>query len=148
VLLRVEARLNADAPPGLEQGATNYAGDLATAMLQCATAGLISLHSRASTLTTRISERPVASGLARFTAQRQPVVSNLRHSFVELSDLERFVLIGLDGRQTRADLVAAVQRAIADGQLASSRQQIADQDLGAAIDACLAKFATVALLEQ
>jgi hypothetical protein len=32
--------------------------------------------------------------------------------------------------------------------LASSRQQIADQDLGAAIDACLAKFATVALLEQ
>jgi cyclopropane fatty-acyl-phospholipid synthase-like methyltransferase/methyltransferase-like protein len=148
VLRRVDARLDADATPGLEQGKTDRTRDLAGAMLQCATAGLISLHPRASTFTTRVSERPVASAIARFAARRDSVISNLRHNLVELAPLERFVLMHLDGLHSRADLLVVVEQALADGAFGSAELSVGVTDLAATIEATLARFATVALLEQ
>ncbi|HEY5060355.1 MAG TPA: methyltransferase regulatory domain-containing protein, partial [Gemmatimonadaceae bacterium] len=93
------------------------AGELADAMLQCAKVGLIALRSSPISCARRVSDRPVASPLALWQAQRSGVVSNLRHGTVELPAVARFLLVHLDGRHDRAQLLAKLEAALLDAQI-------------------------------
>jgi methyltransferase-like protein/SAM-dependent methyltransferase len=148
LLRRVEARLDADATPGLQQDVSDRRGDLAQAMLQCLGAGLVVAGRRPSTFVTRVTERPVASAVARYEARETPLVPTLRHTSFELSALDRFILVHLDGSNTRADVLALVEQGVADGVMASADRQPAGSELAALVDAALNRFAKLALLEH
>jgi methyltransferase-like protein/protein-L-isoaspartate O-methyltransferase len=76
--------------------------------------GILELYSRAPEYVVEVSERPVASPLARFQVERGLEVANLRHVQVEIEDeLGRELLKLLDGTRDRGllleDLGAAVK---------------------------------------
>jgi hypothetical protein len=62
-----------------------------------------------------ISDRPVASSVARSQAQRGPLVTNLRHERVKLTGLAHCLLPHLDGSQDRAALVGLLEKWVAEG---------------------------------
>jgi methyltransferase-like protein/protein-L-isoaspartate O-methyltransferase len=66
---------------------------------------LVELHVHVPSLTTDVSECPVASAVARFLAQTSDRVTNLRHERVTLDELDRYLLRYLDGSRNRAALV-------------------------------------------
>jgi methyltransferase-like protein len=56
-----------------------------------------------------VSDRPVASPLARLQATESGDVTNLRHEAVRLGDAERVLLARLDGTRTRDEVLALVK---------------------------------------
>lgn len=68
---------------------------------------LASLHTVHPEFVTEVSERPVASPVARWEAQTRSVVTNLWHERVALQPLQAALLMRLDGQHTRADMAAA-----------------------------------------
>lgn len=90
---------------------------LADAMLRCALVRMLDLTTHPECCATRISERPVASPLARFEARTEPVVTSLLHVEVKLSDFDKFVLRLLDGTRDRANIVGDVLNAAARGEV-------------------------------
>jgi methyltransferase-like protein len=65
-------------------------------------------------LTNTVSERPVASALARLQAERGMLITNQRHEPVSLDEFSRNVLLQLDGTRDQAALVAAMAKLAAD----------------------------------
>jgi methyltransferase-like protein/SAM-dependent methyltransferase len=79
---------------------------------------LVEPHSYAPPIVAEVSERPVASAVARFQAQRYPQVTNLRHERVKLDAFNRYLLPYLDGSRDHAALADALLAGpLADGQL-------------------------------
>jgi methyltransferase-like protein/SAM-dependent methyltransferase len=66
---------------------------------------LVELHVHVPSLTTKVSERPVASPVVRFLAQSSNRVTNLRHERVTLEEVDRYLVRHLDGSRDRRALV-------------------------------------------
>jgi methyltransferase-like protein/predicted O-methyltransferase YrrM len=81
-------------------------------------ANLVEPHSYAPPIVVEVSERPVASAVARFQAQRYPQVTNLRHERASLDAFNRCLLPYLDGSRDHAALADALLAGpLADGRL-------------------------------
>src|SRR4029453_17740719 len=114
------------------------------------TSGLIELHVDPPDFARDVSERPLASALARYQARSGTAVTNLRHERVSLSDGERFVIELADGGRDRDGIAAAIAQAIEGGTLvpADEGRAIVDPGAVAATTAgrALARLARTALL--
>jgi hypothetical protein len=64
----------------------------------------VELHSLAPAYVTSLSDRPLASPLARLQAETGTLVTNLRHDLVHLDSSQRAALRHLDGAHTRHQL--------------------------------------------
>lgn len=64
-----------------------------------------------------VSERPIASPLARLQSSTSGRVTNLRHEPVALEGFSRHVIARLDGKNERAALVHSIQQAMTTGEL-------------------------------
>jgi methyltransferase-like protein/2-polyprenyl-3-methyl-5-hydroxy-6-metoxy-1,4-benzoquinol methylase len=78
-------------------------------LLRTYAAGVIELHAWAPPIVTEVSERPVASALARIESRSKRQVTTLRHTVLELADpVSRQLLGRLDGTLDHAGLVEAM----------------------------------------
>lgn len=128
--------------------------DLADFLVRCYAIGFASLHAHASTFVTEISERPMASPLARLQISQSDTVSTLCHQPVKIEDpLLREVLKLLDGTRDRASLLeelgktadssgAAVSR---EGKVVTAPKQ-APEVLARELETCLKSLAELGLL--
>jgi methyltransferase-like protein/predicted O-methyltransferase YrrM len=95
-------QLNRDAPTD------DARQELAQALLQAHLAGCVEIHAHKAPFVTAVSERPVASALARLQGRTTLSVSTLRHEVLGIEDsLTRQVLLLLDGTRDRAALLRA-----------------------------------------
>ncbi|HEY3064153.1 MAG TPA: class I SAM-dependent methyltransferase [Methylomirabilota bacterium] len=108
-LFQAARRRLADAP-GV--GAAGHDADaLAEIMLATYYAGLVEFHSHPPRFCVEPGPRPVASPLVRFQVQSDSVVTNLRHTTVDIEDTMGRHLIGLlDGTRDRKELLAEMRR--------------------------------------
>src|SRR5262245_54756916 len=121
---------------------------LAGALLECALSGLVELSRCSSRAVSEVTDRPVALRLARHRAATSTVVPNAHHYTIEVADIERFVLVCLDGTRTKTEVVSAVEEAISTGGLVSSGGDVPTHaQLEATVDAVLTRFKDAALLE-
>jgi methyltransferase-like protein len=105
LLTLVRSRLGHD-ERGQYPPAEEDAHELARALLQAYGAGYIELHGHKPPFVTTVSERPIASPLARFQLQHDTVVTTLRHQTLRIDDdLSRHLVRLLDGTRDRATLV-------------------------------------------
>ena len=103
--------------------------------------GLLELHSAPPRFAATPGDRPLASPVARWQAQRGALVASLRHTAVELEDiLDRFLLLSLDGERDRAALMGDLQ------EFLHSRDQTPDSLTPDVLDSRLERFAKQALL--
>jgi len=128
---------------------------LAEIMLAAAKSGLIQLHVYSPQFVTGVSDRPVASRLARMQAGWSRTVTNLLHKNVEVDDdLGLLLLRLLDGTRDRAalcdEMLAFIERnggfTRADGSVVSDQREMRDM-VANAIEANLQKIARMALLK-
>jgi methyltransferase-like protein/Fe-S-cluster containining protein len=89
-------------------------------LLLCAMRGLVELHVYRSPNIPEITERPRAIPLARLQAKTDHIVTSWRHARVELDEVERQVLLRLDGQHTRADLLEDLSALAGAGELTLS----------------------------
>jgi methyltransferase-like protein/2-polyprenyl-3-methyl-5-hydroxy-6-metoxy-1,4-benzoquinol methylase len=90
--------------------------DLGEFLIRCYGIGFVDLHSYPSTFVTEISERPLASPLARYQVRNGPVVSSLRHLPLKIEDaLGRSVLQLLDGSRDRTALLEELCKTVRSG---------------------------------
>ncbi len=90
--------------------------DLGEFLIRCYGVGFVDLHSHASAFVTEISERPVASPLARWQIQQGPSISSLRHLSLKIEDaLGRDLLRLLDGTRDRAALLEELGKRVTSG---------------------------------
>ncbi len=83
---------------------------------------LIDLRVHAPGMALGVSERPVASPVVRFQAQKNKRVTNLYHQRVDLDELDRFLLGYLDGRHDRTELLDLLLTGpVAQGALTAQR---------------------------
>ena len=88
-------------------------GDALLAGFAC---GKVQLHVHIPRFILQVSERPVASGLARLHARNGPLVTNLRHDSVRMDDeLGRELLAALDGTRDRAELLDHLAAKVSQG---------------------------------
>ena len=121
---------------------------LAGALLECALAGLVELSRCSSRAVSEVTDRPVALRLARHAAATSAHVSNAHHYTIQVADIERFVLVCLDGTRTKTEVVSLVEEAITTGGLVSSGGDVPTHaQLEATVDAVLTRFKDAALLE-
>lgn len=92
---------------------------------------------------TTISERPEASPLARWQAQRQQHVCNLRHQSVPLLKVDAHLVPLLDGTRNRAGLARDLAESVANDKLPWPGQQVPVEQL---LDQRLAWLSQAALL--
>jgi len=85
------------------------------------TNNLIELWLRPPAFSTAVSDRPLASPLARLQAASGPVVSTLRHQVVTLSEFDRQLLPYLDGSRTRSAMLKALLDHFRRGKLTVAR---------------------------
>jgi methyltransferase-like protein/cyclopropane fatty-acyl-phospholipid synthase-like methyltransferase len=92
-------------------------GGLGQNLVQCLANGMIEINSLPDSFTTTISDRPLASPLARYDAQLGSQVTNRRHELVELDEVTRVVLSYLDGHHDRESLVRELMEAAQRGDV-------------------------------
>jgi methyltransferase-like protein/SAM-dependent methyltransferase len=90
---------------------------LAEALLELYDSNLVALHTLLPRFARAISERPLASPLARLQAAAGARVFNLRHRVMELNELDRAVVQHLDGAHDRAALVERLAAEVAERKL-------------------------------
>jgi methyltransferase-like protein/2-polyprenyl-3-methyl-5-hydroxy-6-metoxy-1,4-benzoquinol methylase len=79
---------------------------------------LMKLHTNPSEFTLKISERPVASAVARYQVRHAAsIVTNCRHERVRLSKFNNYLLRFLDGNHDRTDLLKALEQLVTGGIL-------------------------------
>lgn len=123
------------------------AGWLAGALLQCAAGQLVELHVEPPRCYSSLSDRPMASALARTQAAAGRRATNLRHYPVELIGFDRVVLAHLDGTRDRTALLSVVRSAVDLGEITlQDREHPTSDELDAALDASLHRLAATALL--
>jgi SAM-dependent methyltransferase/methyltransferase-like protein len=137
-------RLQADRDP---DGRGDGARELADAIVACAVTQLVQLHVRPATCASSVSDRPMASKLARLDAATGRRVTSLRHYSIELSPLDRAVVVHLDGTLDRGQLVEAVGRVIRRDEIPFGEHgRPGNGELAAALDASLHRLARWAVL--
>jgi methyltransferase-like protein len=114
---------------------------------------LIELHIHPTPMKLEISDRPVASPLARHQAEEGNNVTNLRHELITLEHFNRHVVRHLDGSRDRAALMDVLTELVVQGVLTmrSGDEVIRDPaiirgHLGTALEAQLPRLARLALL--
>jgi methyltransferase-like protein/2-polyprenyl-3-methyl-5-hydroxy-6-metoxy-1,4-benzoquinol methylase/Fe-S-cluster containining protein len=131
---------------------------LAKDLLQSYLTNMMALHGHVSRFALRVSDKPVASPLARYQARHQTAadihITTLTHRKVKLDDLDLVILPLLDGSRDRAALVDALVNAVNEGSLTVHRKgQPAAPDqmrviLEASLEDCLNRLARFALLTE
>jgi hypothetical protein len=91
---------------------------LAAFLLQGYSEGWLELHSYLAPFVRAPGERPATTPLARHQARSGVRVANLRHESFDLPRFDRHLLGLLDGSRTHGELVDALDRLVAEGQLA------------------------------
>ena len=86
-------------------------------LLRCALKGLVTLHLHRFPEVTEVGDQLRASPLARLQAKEGPLVTTLRHSKLVLSELDRQVLLRLDGRHNHGELLRAVTALVESGEI-------------------------------
>jgi methyltransferase-like protein/SAM-dependent methyltransferase len=155
LLAVARSRLHPGAPPD----PATLARDvhlLGEGLLQCytsASSGLVELSTGPPCFAPAVSERPVASPLARLQAAAGATVTNLRHETVVLSECNRQVLRHLDGSRDRDALLDVLAGLAAQGVLVVQQdgRPLRDAErvraiLGAALGQGLPELARAALL--
>jgi len=95
----------------ISKGPGDFAADenaktLAEVILKSYGAGLVQMHLHLPKFALTVSEKPLASPLARFQALRGTLITNLFHVNIKLEDdLGRQLLLMLDGTRDRAALI-------------------------------------------
>ena len=128
--------------------------DLSDFLLRCFAVGFVDLHSYPSVFVTEISERPIASPLARWQVRRGPNVSSFRHLPLKIEDpLGREVLRLLDGSRDRTALLKDLGETVKTGSMpiyyegkSSVDLQKALEILPAQLDVSLASLVRLGLL--
>ncbi|MDQ2667027.1 MAG: class I SAM-dependent methyltransferase [Gemmatimonadota bacterium] len=146
VLQRVTDALSADDSPGIAEPA-DRAAPLASALLQCAVGGLVELHRYPAPFSATISQRPVASPLARRRVDSTDTVPNLRHRTTELTAVERALLPHMDGAHDSERLLERLIEEVKSGSITVEGTLPDRDDLARIVDAALKRLASVALLE-
>jgi methyltransferase-like protein/SAM-dependent methyltransferase len=84
--------------------------------------GLLEIGVAPPRFCTSVAACPRASPLARFQAERGPIVTNLRHQRVQLGALDHELLRNLDGSRDRSALAGILDEALACGRLTVSNK--------------------------
>ncbi len=90
---------------------------LAASLLQCWMGEMIEAHVDVLPFVTQVSERPLASPLARLQAAGGGLLTNLRHWSVQPDDFDRLVLLQLDGSRDRRAILDALCELVNEGAL-------------------------------
>ena len=86
-----------------------FEANLRRFLLQLHAAGVIDLHTDPTTQVTEVSDRPVASRVARWQAEHGTFVTTLRHAGYNYAEEPGIDLLKLlDGTRTRAELAQAM----------------------------------------
>jgi SAM-dependent methyltransferase len=105
-----------------------------------------------------LSDKPIASHLARIQAQSGNTVTNLRHEAGQLNDFGREVISLLDGTHDRPAMVAKLVRAVEAGRVTLKQadpkanpgpagcQTTLEEAVGKTLEDCLKKITRFALL--
>lgn len=93
-----------------------HSRQLAATLLQCFGTSMADLYCSPRPFVTRISERPLASVVARIQAQHGSHVTNLLHESITLDDLQCQVLRVCDGTRHRDDLIDSICGSAARGE--------------------------------
>jgi methyltransferase-like protein/2-polyprenyl-3-methyl-5-hydroxy-6-metoxy-1,4-benzoquinol methylase len=111
-LLKTENFKSAAESEEVEVGAT-----LAQILFQVYTTDLIELAPRPSDFVLEVSERPLASPLARWQIQQDTIVTNLRHTSVLVEGaLSKQLLLSLDGTKDRTALLETLIPLVQSGE--------------------------------
>jgi len=78
---------------------------------------LVELHSFQPALVNRVSEKPVASKMARFEAETRTIVTNVWHDRVTLLPVQQRLVRLLDGTRKVSDLVVLMGGSVPPGEL-------------------------------
>jgi methyltransferase-like protein/trans-aconitate methyltransferase len=130
------------------------AADLGEFLIRTNAVGFVELHSRPAAFVTHVSERPVASALARFQIQQGDTISTLSHRAYKLEGILLQTLLRLlDGTRDRAALFEALAKLVRSGaaKIELDGKPAADlraalEILGAQLDGALLHFANAAVL--
>jgi methyltransferase-like protein/2-polyprenyl-3-methyl-5-hydroxy-6-metoxy-1,4-benzoquinol methylase len=87
------------------------------ALLELYKKGAVELQLYPPPLTLTVTERPQTTPLARWQAQQQKAVMNLRYQYYTFGVLENYILSLLDGHHNREELANRVLQKIEQGQL-------------------------------
>lgn len=101
---------------------------VADILIEACRTALVNMHVHPPHFTLAVSDRPLASPLARLQARSERVVANLLHEGVKLEPIERLVLPLLDGKHDLAALLPPIVRAAAGGLLVVSRNDKPERD--------------------
>jgi hypothetical protein len=114
LLALVQARLGPASAGGDEEpGRALALGDI---ILATYAAGMVDLHLHVPPWVLEVSERPVASPLARVYLERGSLVTTMRHTMVRMEgSLERHLLLLLDGTRDRTALLDALAALVGSG---------------------------------
>jgi len=94
---------------------------------------LLELHTWQAPFTLEIGDRPVASPYARWQAQYQRQVTNLRHERIRLDDLTHLLLLQLDGTVDKGMLRERVAAAVQDGLLSPPSNNSLEHEINLAL---------------
>jgi hypothetical protein len=117
-----QARSMVAAGQGIDNSPEKTARDaevLATNLLMAYTqsAQLLELHVHPPRFATDISQRPLASPVARWQIEQNAVkITNLRHERVKLDPFQRYVMQRLDGKHSLPELIEALAALVETGQ--------------------------------
>jgi methyltransferase-like protein/2-polyprenyl-3-methyl-5-hydroxy-6-metoxy-1,4-benzoquinol methylase len=114
-------------------------------------AGLIDFCVHPTQVANRVSNRPLASPLARLQAEASDTVTNQRHENVSLDEFNRYLIALLDSHHDLDSLTERMQAAIASGELRLPQPPkrtppIAAPDLGGLVGSALNGLCNASLL--
>lgn len=137
---------------GITTPQPNDAPALATGLLRsfCYSMKLVELHAVSPAFVLQVSERPVASPVARYYAGQMGQIPNPLHELVKMNDLGYLLLPYLDGSRTRQDLIDIVRAEAQAGKITLDGSVESPDDFQPAmeqdIDQTLKTFGEAALL--
>jgi methyltransferase-like protein/SAM-dependent methyltransferase len=145
LLHRVRGEL--DAARGEAGEPTVMHDDLATPMLHAAAVGLVGLHAGSARCATEVTERPLATALARFQAAESDAVTSLRHEMIRMPPEVRVMIRHLDGTNDREALCRLLSAAVSRGEIALDDDDASSPDAVAKhVDAMLLELRKRAIL--
>ena len=126
---------------------------LAEILLKAHVGNLAAFHAYEPPLVTVPGDRPVASIVARYQAEAEAKICNLRHRMVNLDDFATLVIRLLDGTRDRDEILATLARWADEGvfEVAQGNRAVLDDSqlraaLAECLDASLKQLAKYALL--
>ncbi len=136
---------NSSSPAAQTEDVEKGTTAIAEVLLAGATAEIVNLHHSPARYTTSVSDKPVASSLARAQAVVGASVSTLRHRSLTLTSLGQHMINLLDGKHDHGRLAGAVVNLVEDGKFvlqenglavtaADDRNRLAKQQISALLD--------------